>query len=207
MKLTYKKGKGDKIHLHIDEEYFMTVDEGYFVSLSLKNGQEITATQLSELKECIGKRRAYNHAVKLLSYRDHSCMELADKLRQKGNGEYADYAVERLYEQGYLDDRRFALSFANELIRLKGYGKRRIEQELYRKGIDRETICDVLEECELPAEKLAGIIERKYLRYLYDEKGVNKTVNALLRLGYSYSEIRDAIKEILDREESGIADE
>ena len=76
-----------------------------------------------------------------------------------------------------------------------------MEQELYRKGVERDIICEVISECDFPSEKLAEIIERKYSRYLNDEKGVNKTVNALLRLGYTYTEIRDAIREIADRED------
>ncbi len=206
MKLTFKNGNGDKIHLHLDSEYFMTVDEAYFVSLGLKNGQEIDEEYLVELKDNINCRRAYNQAINILSRRDHSRKELTEKLRVKGLGEYAEYAVDRLTEQGYLDDERFAASYARELIRLKSYGRRRVEQELYRKGIDRDIISRVLTECEFSSEKLTELIERKYNRYLYDEKGVNKTVNALLRLGYSYGEIKDSLKEIADREVEG-ADE
>ena len=46
MKLTYKKGKGDKIHISIDGEYALTVDEMYFASLYLKDGQEISEQEL-----------------------------------------------------------------------------------------------------------------------------------------------------------------
>lgn len=207
MKLSVKPGKSDKMHLHIDGEYFITVDSGYLVELGIYNGMEVNCENIEEIRRNISVRRSYNKAVDLLSRRDHSKKELIDKLRQKGHGEYAAQAVEKLSEYGYIDDRRFAFTFAEELIRLKSYGKKRVEQELYRKGIDRDIISEVISECEFPSEKLTELIERKYNRYLYDEKGVNKTVNALLRLGYSYSEIRDAIKHITDREEFEIADE
>ncbi len=207
MKLSVKPGKSDKMHLHIDGEYFITVDSGYLVELGIYNGMEVNCENIEEIRRNISVRRSYNKAVDLLSRRDHSKKELIDKLRQKGHGEYAAQAAEKLSEYGYIDDRRFAFTFAEELIRLKSYGKKRVEQELYRKGIDRDIISDVISECEFPSEKLTELIERKYNRYLYDEKGVNKTVNALLRLGYSYSEIRDAIREITDREEFETADE
>ena len=207
MKLTLKGGKGDKVHLHLDGEYFITVDNAYISELGVYEGADIDKDALSELTDSIKKRRAYNHGVDILSRREHSVKELTDKLIMKGHGEYAYYAVEKLVSYGYLDDRRFACLFANELIRLKSYGKRRIEQELFRKGIDRDIIKEILDECEFPAEALAELIERKYLKYLSDEKGVNKTVNALLRLGYSYSEIRDAIKDIIQREDFEQTDE
>ena len=207
MKLTVKQGRGDKMHLADDDEYFITVDSGYVAELGVYNGMTVSSELIEELTERIGIRRAYNKAVELLSRRDHSRKELFDKLKLKGYGEYAFQAIEKLEEYGYIDDGRFAASFAQELIRLKSYGRKRVEQELYRKGIDRDIICRVISECEFPAEKLSELIERKYYRYLSDEKGINKTVNALLRLGYSYSEIRDAIKYITDREEFEITDE
>ena len=201
MKLTVKAGRGDKMHLHIDGEYFLTVDNGYLAELGVFNGMDVDCEDIERLRVDIGVRRAYNKAVDLLSRRDHSRKELLDKLRQKGYGEYAVEAIEKLNDYGYIDDRRFAQIFAEELVRLKSYGKKRVEQELYRKGIERDIICEVISECDFPSEKLAEIIERKYSRYLNDEKGVNKTVNALLRLGYTYTEIRDAIREITDRED------
>lgn len=201
MKLTIKPGRGEKMHLHIDGEYFLTVDNGYLAELGIFNGINVDCEDIEKLRVNIGVRRAYNKAVELLSRRDHSEKELIEKLRQKGHGEFACEAVDKLSEYGYIDDRRFAFVFADELIRLKSYGKKRIEQELYRKGINRDIIGEVISECEFPAEKLTELIERKYCRSLNDEKGVNKTVNALLRLGYSYAEIRDAIKEITDRED------
>ena len=201
MKLTVKAGRGDKMHLHIDGEYFLTVDNGYLAELGVFNGMDVDCEDIERLRVDIGVRRAYNKAVDLLSRRDHSRKELLDKLRQKGYGEYAVEAIEKLNDYGYIDDRRFAQIFAEELVRLKSYGKKRVEQELYRKGVERDIICEVISECDFPSEKLAEIIERKYSRYLNDEKGVNKTVNALLRLGYTYTEIRDAIREITDRED------
>lgn len=196
MKLTYKKGKGDKIHISIDGEYRLTVDEMYFSSLYLKDGQEISEEEYSELESTVNIRRAYNCAVSLLSRRDHSENELLKKLCEKGFSAGAEEAIEKLKSGGYVDDERFCRIFASELIRLKGYGRRRVEQELYRKGVSREIIGAVLEEISFDSEKLISIIKRKYLTKLTDEKGRKRVVDALMRLGYSYSEIRYALKEI-----------
>lgn len=201
MKLTYKKGKGDKIHLSVDGEYALTVDEAFFYSLSLKENQEISSEELNELAGKIGERRAYNQAVALLSRRDHSEKELTFKLTQKGYGKYGENVVMKLRAQGFLDDYRFATLFVRELINLKGYGRRRIEQELMRKGVSREIITEVLSETEFSDERLNELIKKKYLRYLDTEKGVQKAVNGLLRLGYSYGEIRDALSKYTENPE------
>ena len=78
-----------------------------------------------------------------------------------------------------------------------------------QKGFDRELIDQVLEEMndsfmqEEAAEQLEGLIQRKYARYLSDgdPKGRNKTVNALLRLGYDYDQIRAALRNFIEIEE------
>ncbi len=196
MKLTYKKGKGDKIHISIDGEYALTVDEMYFASLYLTDGQEIDEEEYAALVERVNVRRAYNCAVSLLSRRDHSKKELFTKLKEKGYSKGAQAAIERLEAGGYVDDERFCRLYAAELVRLKGYGKRRVEQELYRKGIDRDTVYNVLEEISFDNDALIDIIKRRYLDKMTDEKGRQKAFNALMRLGYSCGEIRDALRDI-----------
>lgn len=196
MKLNFKKGKGDKIHISIDGEYRFTVDEMYFASLYLKDGQEISDVEYSELESTVNTRRAYNCAVSLLSRRDHSERELLRKLNEKGFSKGAQEAVDKLKISGYVDDERFCRVYSGELIRLKGYGRRRVEQELFLKGVSREIIKTVLEEFSFDSENLINIIKRKYLSKMNDEKGKKRVVNTLMRLGYSYGEIRDALKEI-----------
>ena len=207
MKLTYKKGKGDKIHISIDGEYALTVDEMYFASLYLKDGQEISEQEYAELEKTVNIRRAYNCAVSLLSRRDHSKKELMRKLKEKGYSKGAEAAVEKLANSGYVDDERFCRLYASELIRLKGYGRKRVEQELYLKGVDREIISGVLDEISFDTDRLSDIIKRKNLAKMTDEKGRQKAFNALLRLGYSYSEIRDALENMQEEFTCEVYDE
>ena len=201
MKLTYKKGKQDKIHISVDGEYSFTVDEAYFLSMGIWNGKEVDSDELEEIKQTVSVRRAYNYAVSLLSRRDHSERELMTKLAQKGYTDGAEEAIEKLKNGGYVSDERFARLYVRELQTLKRYGKRRIEQELYRKGVDRDTIREVLDETDFDESELVSLTERKYGRYLSDEKGIQRTINGLLRMGYSYGEIRDALKQISENTE------
>lgn len=200
MKLNFKEGRSDKIHISVDGEYRFTVDKAYFVLLDIFQNKEVDEKELSEIAGKIEFRRAYNQAISYLSRRDHTEKELLLKLRQKGYRESGEAAVERLKRDGYIDDERFAFSYVKELVNIKKYGKRRIEQELYRKGVSRETVNLVLEDADFDENTVCEIIRRKYLRNLSDEKGVKKTVAALLRMGYSYSEIRSALEQFRDDE-------
>ena len=48
-------------------------------------------------------------------------------------------------ELGLVDDRRFAQDYARELFARKGFGPRRVAQELRRKGIAQELVDELLE--------------------------------------------------------------
>ncbi len=200
MKISYKQGRGNKIHIMIDGEYKMTVDSDFPLLASVHDGAEIGEEELAFLEEEVNVRRAFNKASELLSRRDHSEKELFTKLRQKGFAAGAEEAIEKLRDYGYVNDERFAASYAAELRRLKHFGKRRIEQELFKKGIDREIVSGVLDSLEFDENELCELITRKYYRNLDTEKGVQKTINALVRAGYGYREIKDALSLIAENE-------
>ena len=201
MLLTYEKGKKDKIHISIDGEYRLTVDAVFWYGLGIKNKTEIDEEAFEELAESIMSRRAYNKAIDLISRREHSRKELIEKLNQRGYQAVSDSVADRLQEKGYLDDERFAVMYANELKSRKSMGKKRIKQELMRKGIDRDIIESVIENIdEDPTGEIIDIIKRKYPKYDLDDKNRTRAINGLIRLGYSFSDIKKALVEIDNKE-------
>ncbi len=201
MILTIKEGKQNKVHLFLDGEYRMTVDRDFLALSGFRNNEVLTEDALAELTAQVHVRRAFNKACDLLARRDHSRAELLVKLRQRGYADGAEEAVERLAELGYLDDARFAAAYAAELQRSKQYGKCRIEQALLQKGVDRAVIRDTLDAMAFETDDLVALIERKYLRQLGDDAGVRRTINALVRYGYTYSEIKEALAAVLEETE------
>lgn len=189
------------MHIFVGGEYSLTADRDFVLSLGFCENQEITEEQFEALKASVGFRRAYNKACELLSMRDHSRKELITKLRQKGHAEYAEQAAQRLCEYGYIDDERFAEAYAEELRRVKRFGKCRIMQELFRKGIDGETAENAVGGLEFDEDSLLSLLERKYGRCLDTEKGVKRAVNGLLRMGYAYGEIKDALEQYAEENE------
>ena len=194
--LTLQPGKNNKVHLLLDGEYAMTADSDFVAFSGLYDNMILDDEALADLQGKVNAHRAFNKASDLLALRDHSEKELLQKLRQKGFADGAEEATEKLKSYGYLNDSRFALRFAQELQRVKHYGKKRIEQELYRKGVSRDVVSDTLEQLSFDEDALTALIERKYLRQLDTEKGVQKTVAALQRMGYSFGELRDALRQV-----------
>lgn len=203
MRITTEKGKKDKIHIYVDGEYKMTVDEAFWLSQGIPEKGEIDEDELAELESSVMQRRAFNKALDILAQREHCHREVITKLMQRGySREVAEEATDRLSEYGYLDDERFARLYAKELKEKKKYGKARIKQELFRKGIDRDIIDTVLSETdENSEEEIKELLLKKYPAFSSDEKIRNRAINALIRYGYPIGEIKKAMLSIESNDE------
>lgn len=198
MKLTVKEGKANKIHIYVDEEYRATVDSDYWYSEKYRNYKEINEEELTELLDSVSFRRAYNKGLDLLSRRPYGVNELIKKLCEKGHEkEASEKACDRLLELGLLNDEEYARILANDLLERKNYSTKRIKQELSFRGIPREIIENTVDSLDNDAEnRIILVIKKKYINKLNDEKGRKRAVDGLMRLGFSYSEIKSALKEI-----------
>lgn len=90
--------------------------------------------------------KAFDSAVRLLSRREHSALELYDKLKQKGYSSIeAQEALDACQRMSLQDDCRFVDVYIHSRIR-QGYGPLRISQELSSKGIEKELIYQFLQQ-------------------------------------------------------------
>lgn len=203
MKLTVKEGNAGKIHIYVDEEYRATVDSDYWYSEKFRNLKEINDEELTELLDAVSFRRAYNKGLDFLSRRPYGTRELVKKLCEKGHEkEFAEKACERLLELGLLNDEEYAKLLSNDLHNRKSYSIKRIKQELIFRGIDREIAENTVESLDNdPQKSIILLVRKKYVNRIYDEKGRKRTVDALLRLGYSYSDIKKALNTIFEIDE------
>ena len=78
---------------------------------------------------------------------EHSSGEMLEKMRRWNVDDEAQARImQRLINERYVDDERFARAFVNDKIKYNQWGSRRIEQALWQKGIDKETRQAVLAE-------------------------------------------------------------
>lgn len=92
-------------------------------------------------------KRAKNTAYRYLTVRPRSRKEVEQKLADRGFPSVCIASViEHLLRLGYLDDERFARDWAAGRVRTRGYGRRRIEQELRDRGIGAGTIRETVGE-------------------------------------------------------------
>lgn len=205
MKITAKRGRADKIHIYIDGEYRLTVDEIFWFSCGLISGDEINEEELTAFEEAAGSRRAFNSALNSLDYRDHSEKEIRAKLLRKHDADYVEEAIERLIELDLINDERYAENYARELFEHKRFGRMRIISELRAKGISSDIANAAVDELfseEEPdnIQRIVDIIGKRYYNRMNDEVGRKKVFSALHRMGYSFSDIREAMSEFSDDE-------
>lgn len=198
MKITAKKGRGNKIHISTDGEYVATVDSDFWYSSKIINGDDITQDELTAFLEAVSFRRAYNRALDIISRRDHCKKELVKKLEQKMvDKQVAQDVVNAIEELGLINEEDYATRLSQELLRRKGMSVFRIRQELISRGIPREIAENAVEELDTDEKEcIINLLNTKFSsRNLSDEKELRRTINALMRLGYQYSDIKNAIEE------------
>lgn len=185
--------------LYIDGEFALKLDTETLLSHRIDVGNEIDDEKLKEVIDSSNTKRAKDKAMWLISYRDYSKKELIEKVAKDSSLESARKAVKRLEELGLVNDERYALRYAHDLLHLKRLSKSGAVRKLIEKGIDRDLAKDTVDSIDIDmSENIRAIINKKYAKNLNDEKGKRRCVNGLLRLGYSYSEIKSVLNEFTD---------
>ena len=147
---------------------------------------------MAQLPESAKKR-----ALRLLEQRDYSRKELILKLTQKGEPlEDAEAVADRMIELGVVNDERYSRMLVRHYAS-KGYGVCRIKQELYRHGIHTDLWEEAMEELPSQEETLDKLF-RKKLSSNPDKAEIKKATDALLRRGFSWSEIYACRQRVLD---------
>ena len=161
--------------------------------LRLCSGRELDDFELEELRRCSLRSLAREKALEYVSQRPMSCAELKTKLLRKGMDEdTAEYCVSWLRERQLIDDEGYASAVVRHYA-AKGYGAGRIRSELMRRGIDRELWDTALEQMPEDTCKLDSFIASR-LKDPDDPVQVKKLSAALFRRGYSWEEIRSALR-------------
>ncbi|HET7613339.1 MAG TPA: regulatory protein RecX [Gemmatimonadaceae bacterium] len=144
---------------------------------------------------------AYDYALNLLSGRPYSIQALHRKLIQK---EYsaadADDAIRRLVDAGLLDDAKYAEQYARSKMLSTGASKRRLTQDLYRKGIKGDVataaIAQVIDDEEIDTRAVVERVARKKLAQLGDLEPLvlrRRLFAFLARRGYDVDEIKRVV--------------
>lgn len=189
-----EKAKGSRYTVYVDGEYWYILDKSIIMQFDLHIGLECKAYFLEEVRYAASVRKAEKRALYLLEYRDHSKKELTDKLCRSVPFEIAQEIANEMEERGYINDRIYGEKLAHQFINIKKQGYRKALYSMLQKGIEKELAEDILDAFEIDTiDQIQQLVEKKYSRYLVDEKGFKKVRDALARLGHSYEDIRTVL--------------
>ncbi|GGB51026.1 regulatory protein RecX [Oceanisphaera marina] len=135
-------------------------------------------------------------ALGLLSRRDHSRLELSQKLRQRQfDVELIEQALDKLEQQQWLSDHRFAVVQVRQHI-FKKHGPLRIRMELKRKGVNEAYIEQALAEEDPDWFELALVCYQSRFRNrdIPDIKEKAKRMRYLQSRGFNSDQIRYALE-------------
>ena len=170
--------------------YRQTVED-----FGLYTGLELTAEQMESLKDAAGAMSAKMRAVRIVSASNVSKKDLEQRLIHKGEDpEQAKAAVEWMSELDLLDDRKTAQQIVGSCIR-KGYGLGRAKQALYEKRIPKQYWEEALADYPDQTEAITDFL-RARLGQEYDRKDLQRAMDALIRRGHNYSDIRRGLQQL-----------
>ena len=190
-----KKGR---FLLTLEDGTLLRITEDEVLRFRLREGAELDSETLEELKKSAKTSAAKVQAANMIASRPLSKKELQKRLQRKGNDEEnACAAVEWLEDMGGVNDEAYAASLVRHYSS-RGYGTLRIREELQRRGVPRELWDAALEEKTDSAEMLDALIRKKCKGDLSDMKERKRICDALMRRGFSWSEVRAALSRYTD---------
>ena len=184
--------------------YWITLDSGKKMALyrqtvedfGLYSGKELSDEEFGQLEAASGAMSAKMRAVRIVAASSVSKKDLQQRLVQKGEDpSQAAEAVAWMEEMHLVDDEETARQIVSRCV-AKGYGLSRAKQALYEKKIPKCYWDAALAEYPDQTEHMLRFL-RSRLEDTSDQKEVKKAIEALLRRGHSYAEIRSALQQMM----------
>lgn len=225
-KLEPSKHKEGRWLVWLEDASIVRVGEGDVVSLGLYAGKELTDEEGEALVAAGTQSKLMERAVGLLALRSMSRKELLDKLcvpprqkkekwpydklddtpdsevlraRREALREQAEGVADRLTDLGLLNDGEYARTVVRHYA-AKGYGPRRIRDELYRRGVPREYWEDAMEEREPEVSQLDKLARQRLRGEPPTRENLKKLSDYLARRGYGWEEISSALERLREEE-------
>jgi len=149
------------------------------------------------------RKRTFDRAVKLISAKSRSVAELRERLLEKrwANKTDVETVISRLKEYGYLDDQRFAFSYASLKVRERPIGRRRLERDLKFKKVESTVADEALElvYAETSEEELIDRAIEKRIRLKgrpSNRLEAKSLFDHLLRLGFPFELVGDKVRAV-----------
>lgn len=189
---------------HVQERVLVYLEEGdplritghELLQFGLYPGMDLSPQLVVQLQAAGQRSESRVKAARLASGRMMSRKELTDKLSRKGiDPDTAEETADWLESLGAVDDAAYAGIIARHYA-ASGYGPGRVRQELQKRGVSRELWDDALSQLPDSADAIDRFLQKKLSGRTPDRALLKKLSDALLRRGFSWSDIRPALNRL-----------
>lgn len=189
-----------RVNINLDGSFGFGLDLENFMKLQLKVNQELTQEEINEIIKKGELQKSFDKTLRFVMTRPRSLKEVKDYFRRKEvDNSLHKNILDRLEKLQLLDDQKFARWWVDQRLQFKHKSKKDITFELRQKGIDTNTIKNVLDDSEMDELKIAKelISKKEYKWKRYDEdKRKQKVTQYLVGKGFSW----DVIGQVLNRQ-------
>lgn len=201
-----------RVNLYLDDKFALGLDLETIAQENLAVGGKISEEELKRLEDLSRQQKLWEKALKFLSFRPRSEKEIRHYLvKKKVDEEEIRWVMDKLKEQGYINDEEFARWWIEQRQTFRPKGWRVLKQELRQKGVSQAIIEGIGNPFAGQAGQESGISElemarrlaqKKYARFqnLPREKLFQKMGQSLLRRGFTWETVKKTIDEILKKE-------
>lgn len=177
----------------VEGQYAFSLSEGALLESRLAKGQELTESQLGQLKELSREDKVYNRALRYVAARSRSRWEVQVYLERKDTPPpLIENILNKLSILGFIDDQKFAETFIADRQLLRPASRRKIIMELRKKRVADEIIQQTAGRSQTEEEAaLLSVIERKRRQSKYQDD--QKLIQYLARQGFGYDDIKAAL--------------
>ncbi len=192
------RGRRRRVNVYLDGRFAFSLNAEVAVREKLRVGQELSEAQIETLVGADGRQRCLDAAARLLSYRPRSEAELRQRLgRHRFSEGIIETVLQRLKEQGLVDDVSFARSWRDSRQALQPCSQWLIRRELRQKGVAEGVIDQAVAAVDDSDSAYRAAMARVRNLPRDDYQGFRRRLGEFLkRRGFDYGVINRTIRQI-----------
>ncbi len=197
-RLTAGKSRKKRVNVFIDGKFSFSLLAEVAVKEALKVGQELSDIQIEALAGTDRYQRCLNAATRYLGYRPRSESEVRQRLQQHGfDSHCTEKTLAKLKEQGLVDDTAFARFWKENRESFSPRSRWLTRLELQRKGLDGDTIEQVVDEVDDSDSAYRAALSRANRLSPSDYQSFRRRLGEHLgRRGFRYDVIKDTVERV-----------
>ena len=199
-RLAFQKHAADRVNVYLDGQYAFALPA--LDAARLRVGEYLDDDAIAQLRAQDERQKAYDRALRYLSFRPRSQAEVRRNLLAAGlEAELVEATLARLVSQGYLDDAEFARFWVENRQQFRPKGSQALRGELRQRGVAAETVAAALADLDPEASAYeAGQPRAVRLAALAQTDPAafrRKLGDFLLRRGFGYEVVKPTVARLL----------